>query len=277
MAEFPLFYCPFTLDETVVAGRERIKGAPYSTDESATLVRGIQLALAELSFRAASGENQAIEGLLNIATKATHALTNLAHNEPELLAPLVAHDPGLPVLAHLRTERTPQTLELLKSLKVGSGLANPPSSKSRQSPDHTLTKYARGLALTLELNQVLLRKRHEAIAGGDEKRRAFEKELTVWRKQFPTLYKKVAVLPPWVEELGSLPEFSGTSVAENWKAFWDIAKQALLDEHPRPEKIPELAALLPNKAVVDMTPAEQKARILERLGRVFRTYCSRNA
>src|SRR5262249_31743049 len=82
MVEFPLFYCPFTLDENVVAGGERIEGAPYSTDESKALVKGVQLALSELSFRAASGESEAIEGLLNIATKATHAVTNLAHNEP---------------------------------------------------------------------------------------------------------------------------------------------------------------------------------------------------
>ena len=278
MADFPLFYCPFTLDEDVIAGLPRIEGAPFRSNESAALVKEIKLALAELSFRAASEESQAIEGLLYIATQATRTVVNLARDEPELLAQFVAHDPGLPVLSYLRTERTPQTLELLRSLRVGSGLAKAPSRKSRQPLDHTFTKYARALAFTLTMNQTiaLLRKKYEVTAEGREERKAFEGQLsTLWR-QYPTLFKKVAAWPAWVEELGNLPKFSQVSVAKNWQSFWPIAKQALLDKHPCPEKINELAALLPKPTILDMTAAQQRARILERLGRVFRTYCSLN-
>ena len=278
MAQFPLFYCPFTLDEDIIAGLPSVEGAPFGTNQSAALVREIKLALAELSFRAASEESQAIEGLLDMATQATRTVMNLARDEPELLAQFVAHDPGLPVLSYLRTEQTPQTLELLRSLRVGSGLAKPPSRKSRQPLDHTFTKYARGLAFTLTINQpiALLRKKYEATAEGSEERTALEGQLsTLWR-QYHTLFKKVAPLPAWVEELSNLPEFSAASVAENWQTFWPIAKQALLDKHPCPEKINELAALLPKPTILDMTAAEQRERILERLGRVFRTYCSLN-
>ena len=71
MADFPLVYLRFTLDEEVIAGLPRIEGAPFSTNETAAVVNEILLALDELSFRATSKESQAIEGLLDIATQAT--------------------------------------------------------------------------------------------------------------------------------------------------------------------------------------------------------------
>jgi len=71
MADFPLVYLPFTLDEEVIAGLPRIEGALFTTNETAAVVNEIPVSARRTEFPRYNKESQAIEGLLDTATQAT--------------------------------------------------------------------------------------------------------------------------------------------------------------------------------------------------------------
>jgi hypothetical protein len=185
-------------------------------------------AIDQLSFRAASGDVDAVERLYEVATQATNHLVNLAKRKPEFFRSFIGDCPVFPMLVcpkdepNIVNKRHNARRKLLDRLGIASNLGKTFSNKSRWSLENVPTQYAAAMHYTVEINRALL-----LVQARPEERAAFDE----YRKSWPELFIEAEEIPPWVLECQKLPDFT----KETWKEWFAVGWRALMhkmDGHP---------------------------------------------
>lgn len=245
---FKFVHIPF--DDYIKADPPRAPESAFGQTATVDLGSEIGLKLSELGNRAAAGEKDAAALLHKIAREAVIELTALCNELPELLKPIARECPQWPVMASAHHENQRANLKLFEKLRLGTNAEIEATSKSKWDRANQATIYANAAINMIRANQERFRLK-KILWDASEKIRP---------GKLPDLLAKS---PAWVGASIKLPPLSKSTA----RAWWKVGKAALLEKHPKPEKVPEMKKIVGGEFAKDHSQSEIRARILDLIGR----------
>jgi len=183
----------------------------YRAEETRHLVWLATAILGELDARAQANQQEAAEQLLHLVTDFVVALDQLAHQNPELLRPLVKANLGWPCVLSAKRESVTDGLAIVKLLGVGEEADFGISAKKRWQVfgSTRANEVAVDIVCTIKANQKWL---------------AYRKGFIHERKNIPC-HMEFPSPPKWVLDCAALPPFSKASAVQ----WFEIGWQAILE------------------------------------------------